>query len=211
VLKRESIVAQRRGDAGYSAVELLTVMLVMAVAASMATPLVGNMLSSFRIAGDLRGLSQSTAVAKMRAAATFSNARVYVDLAAETYRVETWQKPVGVTPGQWNVEVGTTNPLSAGVNFGFGGLTAAPTNTQTTIGQAPQCRDNANQPIANTACIVFNSRGLPFNPATGAPDNSGAFYLNDATVVYGVTMSATGLQRTWRRPTTGVSSTWTQQ
>jgi prepilin-type N-terminal cleavage/methylation domain-containing protein len=200
-----------RGEAGFSAVELLTVMAVMAVAASMAVPLVGNMMASFRIAGDLRGLSQSTAVAKMRAAATFSNARVFVDLGAETYRVETWQKPAAGNPGQWNIEVGTTQPLSTGVNFGFGGIAAAPPNTQTTIGQAPQCRDNANQPIANTACIVYNSRGLPFNPATNVQDNSGAFYLSDPTVVYAVTVSATGMQRTWRRPLTGTSSVWSLQ
>lgn len=198
-------------DAGFSAVEVLTVMGIIAVAASMAAPLMGNMLANFRINGDMRGLAQSAAVAKMRAAATFSSARVYVDLVAETYRVETWQKPAAGNPGQWNIEVGTTQPLSAGVNFGFGGIAAAPPNTQATIGQAPQCRTAANVAIANTACVVYNSRGLPFNPATGAPDTSGAFYVSDATVVYAVTVSATGMQRTWRRQLTGVSSVWNLQ
>jgi hypothetical protein len=168
----------------------------MTTAATIGVPMVGNLLSSFRIGGDIRGLSNNTSVAKMRAAAQFSPARMYVDVGARTYRVQIWRKTG--TPG-W-VDEGPTQTLSSNVNFGFGSVGTPPPNTQGTIGMADTCRADDNvTAIAGTACIVFNSRGLPID-AAGAPIGSGAFYLRDVTTVYGVTISATGMVRVWRTP-----------
>ena len=54
--------------------------------------------------------------------------------------------------------------------------------------------------IGNTACIVFNSRGIPVD-ATGNPDGNGAIlHHRHETGVYGVTVSATPLVRLWWSP-----------
>ncbi len=195
----------RASSAGFSAVELLMVMTVMVTVAAMAVPMMGNMLANARIGGDARGVSNATAMAKMRAAAAFSFARLYADLGARTYRVQVWNKTG--TPG-WVTE-GSTQLLSPNVSFGFGSIAAAPPNTQTTIGQAALCRDDAGADIPGTACVVFNSRGLPVD-AAGSPIGTGAYYLRDTTAVFAITVSATGMVRLWRAPLTG-TAVWALQ
>lgn len=184
-----------QSDAGFSAVEMLIVLVIIALSASLAVPLMGNLLSAERIGGDARSLSNSTAMTKMRAAARFGPARLRVDVAARTYRAEVW-RTTG-TPG-WEQE-GPPELLSSGVSFGFGSIAAPPPNTQGVIGQAEACRDDAGLDIADTACVVFNSRGLPVDD-TGGPTGAGAFYIRNDTEVFGITVSATGLVRTWRTP-----------
>ena len=208
-----------RSDAGFTAVEMLTTAAFVCVLAALATPLMGNLLGAYRLSGDARGLSNSVAVAKMRAASLFSQTRVYVDISARTFRLETWNKtgtPGWVTDGLSsatssgeNLGFGETG-LSTGVNFGFGSVAAAPPNTQGTIGQAALCREDDNTTtIAGTACIIFNSRGLPVDSA-GQPIGSDAVYLNDGTAVFGVTVGATGMIRLWRTPQ-HTSPTWSLQ
>jgi hypothetical protein len=85
------------------------------------------------------------------------------------------------------------------VTFGFGVVATAPTNTQPVIGQAPACLDNASAPIGNTACIVFNSRGIPIDN-TPSPTTADALYITDGNLVLGVTVTATGLIGVWNTP-----------
>ena len=86
----------------------------------------------------------------------------------------------------WVTE-GTITPLSLGVTFGFGTVATAPPNTQTNIAFSGACRVGltaATATIANTACIVFNSRGLPIDGA-GLPFGGHALYLTDGKAVVG--------------------------
>jgi hypothetical protein len=55
---------------------------------------------------------------------------------------------------------------------------------------------NDGTPISNTACIVFNSRGIPVD-STGGPTGNNAFYITDGSGTYAVTLSATPLIRLW--------------
>jgi hypothetical protein len=86
---------------------------------------------------------------------------------------------------------------------------SAPSNTQTTIGQAATCLDNSAHAVANTACIIFNSRGIPVDTG-GTPTGAYAFYINDGSFVYGITVAATGFIRTWRTNYT-TTPIWAQQ
>ena len=79
----------------------------------------------------------------------------------------------------------------------FGAVTAAPPNTQATIGQSAACTTDLGAEISGTACIMFNSRGVPID-ASGAPIGTNAFYLTDGSAVYAVTVAATGMLRSWR-------------
>ena len=192
------------GSAGYSLIEIMLVVGLIGVISSIAIPMTGHSLMNYRLTGDVRTLTNTVSLAKMRAASNFDHSRVYVDLDANTYRLETWQK-TGV-PG-WIVE-GASIPLSTGVSFGFSALTASPANTQGALAQAPQCRTAAGAVIANTACVVFNSRGIPID-SSSVPTALDAVYLTDGTAVYGVTASATGLIQLWTSPPS--TATWTKQ
>ena len=179
-------------------IETVIVVGIIGVLCAIAAPMFGNAIAGFRVSGDARAVSNSTAVAKMRAASDFSRVRLYVDLTARTHRLEIFDKTSAICC--WVTHGGIT-ALSTGVSFGYGAVATPPPNTQGTIGQAPVCRSNTDADIPNTACIMFNSRGVPIgNGPAFAPIGTDAVYVSDATTVYGVTIAATGLLRMWRTP-----------
>ena len=193
---------RHHASAGYSLLEVLIVTGFIGVLSAIAIPMTANSVRYFRISSDTRSISGLISLAKLRAASSLSRTRVYVDLNARSYRLETQR-----SGGPWVAEGGTTS-LSPGVTPGYGSLSDAPPNTQGTIAQAPACRDAGNAPIDGTACVVFNSRGIPID-STGTPTGSGAVYVTDGMVVDGITISATGLTQAWQ----SLSSTaeWVKQ
>jgi Tfp pilus assembly protein FimT len=196
-----------RASVGYTMVELLIVLAFIALLAGMAFPMIGNMVGFVHLNGDMRALSNAVSLARMQAASNFSRSRLYVDMNTNGYHTEL--KANGAA--NW-VASGPVTYLSAPTeSYGFGAVSTAPPNTQATIAEATTCLDNASpaQPISNTACIVFNSRGIPID-STGAPTGVYALYVTDGTDVYGVTVSATSIIRTWR--TISVSTpAWNRQ
>ena len=85
-----------------------------------------------------------------------------------------------------------------------------PPNTQVTIGQSPACTDGVTAAAAlvpNTACIIFNSRGLPVD-RNGALFPRHAFYVIGQAGVYATTVTATPLIRSWRSQ--AGAATWTE-
>ena len=194
-----------RHDQGFTAIEMLTVTAIVALLGAFAAPMMGNLLGNYRLSGDARGVANSAAVAKMRAASDFTQTRLYVSLTGKTYHIEVWQKTG--TP-DWAAEGGTMS-LASQDSFSYGSISAPPANTQAAIGQATACLTNAGVVIANTACIVFNSRGLPVD-STGGPTGAGAYYVTDGTAVFGITVAASGMVRTWRTPATSTPA-WSLQ
>ena len=187
-------------DQGFSVVELLVVLFVAAILAAIAIPQYLSIARNQRIRGDAHSLAGNISIAKMRAGANFTQARMYLDLGANSFRVDDWDQanscwhPDATTAG--TCANGTPGPtavaLSIGVTPGFGGLGAPPPNTTAGLSQASPCTDNTRVgTIPGTACIVFNSRGMPLN---GTP---GGFYITDANTVFGVTVNASGLVQTW--------------
>ena len=200
-----------RSAKGFSLLEVLLVVGLSTIIAAIAVPMMKNTLGDFRLSGDARGLTNAVSLAKLRAASDFSQARLFVDTNTRRFRVETWSKTA--VPPDWVIEGGST-ALSAGDTFGFGAIAAAPPNTQAPFGQAPQCLNNAGVAIGNTACILFNSRGIPVSqagapPAVGAPTGNDALYITDGTAVFGVTLSATGMIKLWR--TNANAANWVLQ
>ncbi len=189
---------------GFTLIEVLLVLGVTGVIAAIAVPIMGNSLAYYRLSGNARSAANATGLAKMRAASVFGHERLYVDLAARSFRLETWDK----TTSTWLAD-GALAYLAPSVTFSFGVVGTAPPNTQAAIGQSPACKNNAGTAdIANTACIIFNSRGLPIDTA-GQPFVYGV-YLTDGTAVYSITVSATGTVRTWRTKPIAVP-VWTLQ
>jgi type II secretory pathway pseudopilin PulG len=196
---------------GFSTLELLVVMFVSLVIAALAIPGFNQVKRTLRISGDARDLNGAINQAKIQAAAGFTRSRVYVDLGAttpNTFHVDVWNKANSC----WQVVGDLNNPclvpgtspvqyLSSGVSLGFSGVGAPPPNTQAGgIQQAPRCfgpKGLALGLVASTACITFNSRGIPIVPATGVPTGNDAIYITDNTQVYGVTVGATGLSQVW--------------
>jgi Tfp pilus assembly protein FimT len=199
-----------RGEQGRTIIEVLTVVGILGVVTVMAAPLMANAIAFFRVSGDARSISNAIAVIKIRAASDYTQARLYVDVAGKTHHLEIWNK----TTNAWTREGGDT-ALNNSVTFGYAGITNAPPNTQGTIDQAPACKVGSaagagtGDAIGNTACVVFNSRGVPVD-SLGAPTSLDAVYVTDGSAVYGITVAPTGMVRSWRAKPVA-TTTWSQQ
>ena len=203
--------------------EIVIVLTVGIILTTMAIPKVVSLTRGYRSVGDARSLNEEVSLAKMRAAAYFTEARVFANLSSNQYRVEVWSRTQNcwVTEGDTQCSSSYTSPnappstlLLTTVTFGYGSLSTPPPSTQSTLGQAPACQSDADMQalsagsVANSACVVFNSRGIPVDN-TLAPTSSDALYVTDSSSVYGVTILPTGLIQTWRTDLT--SGTWSNR
>jgi len=193
-----------QSDLGYTVTELLIVAFIIACIAVIGIPFSANLFANFRLGGDARMVLNHVSLTKMRAASNFTQARLYVDLAARTHHIDVLDK--SAVPPAWNLDGGMTS-LAQNDNYGFGGAAVAPPNA--VMAQSPNCLTDAGAAIPNTACIIFNSRGVPVD-TTGTPTAGNAIYLNDGVTLYGITLSATGQVRLYRGMLTGAPG-WIQQ
>lgn len=190
-------------ERGYTMMEVLATIGIMAVLAAFSLPMTTRAVNDVRLRGDARAVANTVSLAKMRAASAFTRARVFVDLSTDTFFVQAWDRDTDT----WTTEGGVID-TSEGVTFGFSGLSAPPPDTQTAIGQSAPCTDDAGEDIGNTACIVFNSRGIPID-ADGSPTGENGLYVTDGLGVYGTTLTATPLINLWWSPANAAN--WVKQ
>jgi hypothetical protein len=170
---------------------------IIGLMAGVSIPFTARTVGDLRMHGDGRAIHNLVGMAKMRAATRSTRERMYVNLTTESFFLQYWDRTAAV----WVTEGGATS-LSSGVDFGFNGLATPPSDTQPVIKQASACLValTAGNTIADTACVMFNSRGIPVD-AAGSPVGDSAFYLTDyKTGVYAITVSATPLVRLWWSP-----------
>jgi prepilin-type N-terminal cleavage/methylation domain-containing protein len=184
----------RKMQRGFSLVELLIVVIILFILLSIAIPSVGGIRRSLRIQGDTRAIAAQINLARMRAAADSTHARLYADTSGNTFHLEVWNKAGACW---WKADgdssatctqAASLTYLAQGDTFGFGSISAGPTAATSTIAQAPTCKTGVagtapGTDIANTACIEFNSRGYPVD-STNAIVASDAIYLTNNSQLF---------------------------
>src|SRR5260221_7255379 len=78
---------KNKRQAGFSMMEMLIVVAMSVTITAIAIPQYIRTTAYLRVAGDLRSINGLTALAKMRAAASFTHARTYVDLDRKSTRL----------------------------------------------------------------------------------------------------------------------------
>jgi prepilin-type N-terminal cleavage/methylation domain-containing protein len=178
-------------NGGYSLVEIMAAMAVLGILGAFAVPMVESTTSGIKLRDSANAIADLIGLAKLRATSEFSRSRLYVDLAAESYVVQIWDAGAG----EWVDEQAAVS-LPFGIDYGWGDLDQPPPNTQDDLAFAQACIDKDGVEIDKTACIMFNSRGIPIDK-DNSPIGGNAFYLTDGTGVRAVTVTATPLIRRW--------------
>ena len=180
-----------QSNRGYSLIEVMAAMAVLGVLGAMAVPMVSSATSGVKLRDHANAIADLIGLAKLRATSEFTRSRLYVDLAGESYVIQIWDAGAG----EW-VDEQAAVELPNGISFGWGDLDEPPKNTQDELKFAAECVDKDGEAIENTACIMFNSRGIPIDK-DNSPIGGNAFYLTDGTGVRGITVTATPLVRRW--------------
>jgi len=179
-----------RSNSGYSLIEIMAAMAVLGVLAAFAVPMLAATTSGVKLRDQAESISNLVSLAKMRATSQFTRSRVYVDLSADTYVLQ-----LRNADGTWSNDAAVTT-LPSGIDYGWGELDEPPPNAQDELAFAAACTDEDDEPIDKTACINFNSRGIPID-SDGAPIGGNAIYVTDGTGVRGITVTTTPLIRNW--------------
>jgi Tfp pilus assembly protein FimT len=193
---------------GTSLIEMMLVVSISIILLAIAIPSVTTIMRNYRIGGDTRAIAAQLNLARMRAAAGFTHARVYASLNGNTFHLEIWNKvgdathPSGCwqTDGDSNACTQSTSPvtsLAQGDTFGFGSISAGPTAATSPAAQAPACTPgvagaSAGSGIANTACVEFNSRGYPVNSTNQIVASDAIYITNNLKIYAAVAVSISG-------------------
>ncbi len=167
---------------GFSFLEMAVVITLFLILAAILIPSAATFVQYYRSSSTARDIASQLALAKMTAAANFTQAELNCTLTGNSCQLEVCTAK-GATVCTTYTNVGGAILLSQGVSFGFGSITTA-AGTQTTI--------------ANASPIVFNSRSIPID-STATPTGNDALYLTDKSgVTYAVTVYASGKVAVWR-------------
>jgi len=194
--------ARATGSArGFSLVEITVVVAIMLLIGVIAIPSLKAGLQSYQTAADVRAIAGQLALAKMRASAQFTDARVNFNNFTKNTGTGTYQYQVEVYnqgSASWaidqtgGVNTGVQN-LSTNSSYGYGTITTAA---------------GSQSPIGQSNLIEFNSRGIPVTSGLVASGNYAVYLNNGHGTYYAVTVSISGNVQIWQM--NGTNSTWTQ-
>jgi Tfp pilus assembly protein FimT len=164
-------------NAGFSSLELLAVISIGLAITVLGVPSIQKTQSVYRVSADARSLAEDLTLAKMRAGANFTQERLNLNTATNTYQLEQYDK----SSSTW-VSDGGIKYLNTGVTFGYGSI-SIPAGSQSTLAQS--------------TLITFNSRGIPVN-ASNQPTADYSCYVRNSSGYYAVSVALSGRIQMWK-------------
>jgi len=176
---------------GFSLLELVMVVTISLILAAIMIPNATTFLRSYRSSSNARDIASQLALAKMSAAAGFTQTELNCTLTGTSCQLEICTTKGAAVCTTYTNQGGPIT-LSQGMSFGYGSITTAAGSQAT---------------LQNTSPIVFNSRSIPIDN-TGTPTGNDAIYLTDSHGdTYAVSVYASGKVAVWRY----VGSAWKSQ
>jgi type IV fimbrial biogenesis protein FimT len=167
--------ALRRDNQGFTLIEVLTVIAILAILSTIAIPAFSRWLPNYRLKGAARDLYSNIQLAKMGAVKDNGEWAIKFDTAGNSYQVVSGGADRTYSTPADNVVEKTVklNDYGSGVSFGAGS-----SSPPVISGEVPAGSSNP---------VVFNSRGFAVgtNPVT-------AYLTNDRNTCYGVGTWASG-------------------
>jgi prepilin-type N-terminal cleavage/methylation domain-containing protein len=173
----------RKNNRGFSLVELLILLGILGITASLAVPMLTSSMRDMQLIADARSIATTATYAKLSAASQMTRYRLSFDLDRNRWSVA----KLNPITGEYEIQ-GTAKALADGVAHNGIAFKASASS-------AP-----SGFPAASSTTITFNARGIPIEGAR-------AIYLSNANADYAITVSLAGKVQFLRYK----SSLWTSQ
>jgi prepilin-type N-terminal cleavage/methylation domain-containing protein len=185
-------------SSGFSLIEILVVMLIMAIMTAIALPSALNSLKGYRLHSDATSIASYLNVVRMKAASQYAPYRLVVNTDQGKYTME---KLCGITPV--SSDAACVSPYSSfSTPVTEGGFQYVSTGNKFWPCRPPNVTGGtypgtiAGDPAACTSPVVmyFNTRGSPVDNSGGPLGNGGAvlYIRNQNNLVDGITVSPGG-------------------
>jgi prepilin-type N-terminal cleavage/methylation domain-containing protein len=169
---------------GFTLLEISVVVAILLMLVAVAVPNTLQMLHANRVTSEARGLARQLSLARQRAGADFTWARIVIDASS--------------TPNSYTLEICTTKATSSCTTFAAeGGTQYLLSNIKLGFGSSSGAAGGQTT-RAQTTTVTFNSRGIPID-SVGSPTTNDTIYLTDDqgyTCAVSVTLS--GHVNIWR-------------
>ena len=169
------------GSCGFSAVEILIVIAMMAILSAFAIPSLSSAMRDMQFAADTQNISSALNYTRLKAKSLMNPYRVAFDLGNNRWSVQKYNSGTG----NWDTEQ-DTNDLSRG--FSGSGIAFAAES-----GSAP-----GTFPDTSSSTITFNSQGIPVSGTTPTANNI-VYISRSDTDFYAVTVALTGKVQVWKK------------
>ena len=172
---------RRTGCRGFSAVEILIVLAILAFLSAFAIPSLSTAMREMRFMSDAQNISSALSYARLKAKSMMNPYRVEFDLDNNRWSVRRYD----TATDSWVLE-DAVNELSSGI--ATSGIALAKE-----AGSSP-----AGFPDASSSTITFNSRGIPVSGTNPTADN--IIYISMSDDEYrAITVTLTGKIKVWKK------------